>query len=116
MAVRSDFVPEDTELDDDWKPRRKAGSMGGGRFSPPSANRIAEALSSLAGMLSAVIFVLIRVGLMLLILYVACKSLWKHGGFGDFCSWLCVAAFAFSRVKEQMLRRFERDRRHVERN
>lgn len=113
MVMSSDFIQEDVELDGDWTPKRGAGHSRGGRFRPPSANRVAEFLSALMAMLMAVFFVLARLALLLLILYVACTSLHKHGGFRDFCAWLCVAAYAFGRIKAQILGRVERDRRNA---
>lgn len=106
MVMRSDFIEEDVELDERWERKRSESIRDG-------FGRGAEFLSGQIAMFTAIGFFLARLAFVLLILYIACTSLHKHGGFWDFGAWLCVAAYAIGRIKAQILGRVERDRRNA---
>ena len=116
MALSSDFIREDVELDENWRPKERSAGMRAGGGRPAAWPGLADALASLWTMVSPLLFLVSRGAMVLFVFYVAFRSLRPHGGFRDCVLWLCVAGLLASRIKDQMLRRFERDRNHAERN
>lgn len=85
MVMKSDFIQEDVELDDDWTPRRSAGAFQGGRSSGNDgfSFRLPKELTDF-------LRVMCKLAVSLGILVIAAKSLRPHGGVIDFLFWLCV--------------------------
>ncbi len=91
MVMRSDFIQEDVELDENWTPKRSAGAQQAGN------NRFARngGMPQLRGDFAEFLQLIFRLAGFVGIFILAIKSLKPHGGVLDFFIWLAVDFFYF---------------------
>lgn len=93
MAVRSDFVPEDVELDEFWNVKRREV-----RRRQSTLARLGDALFDLLDALGDIIKTFFKWAFFLAIPAMAIRSLWKHGGLWDFLAWAVIGVYVLGPV------------------